>query len=231
MKSLLKLLLPLSLVSGLMAEVETFYADAKVGASQGSTVLEAGKGYRIVISGTWSKWADQNVCGGTPEDTVRFPSEDTENGKAYMDPAFIFAYPVKSSFCSDVEHDLPVPSSLLYWNGTDWVAFNPSLNEYRNDHTYEYIVEGIGEALQLRFPDNLLEDNYGQLKIEIFESPSIGVSYYTHNKVKLDFLGVLQASEDGEEWTDLSPQPESPIVISAEEKESNTGSLYRVRRP
>lgn len=227
MKFLLKLLLPLSLINGLTAQVDTFYADSLAGTSQGNTVLETGKNYRIVISGTWSRWADQNLCSGTPEGGVFFPSENSDNGKGYIDPSFIFAYPAKSSYCLGKALQLPASHPLNYWNGAEWADLIPITNEYREDHTYEYVVAGSGEAFQIRLPDDLLVDNYGQLKVEIHDSPFIALTTYTHENLKLEFVGVLQSSDDGAQWTDLSPQPASPYLISAEKAKP----LLRTRNP
>lgn len=227
MTFLLKLLLPLAVISGLNAQIETFYADSTVETSQGNLVLEESKTYRVVITGTWSKWEDQNACGGTPENEIFFPSEDVNNGKAYMDASFIFAYPVKSSLCSEDNPKLPVSSYLRYRNGDAWENLVPSLDKYRPDHTYEYLVDGHNQTLQIRLPDSILGDNYGQLKVQIYESPTLGITYHTHESLRLDFLGILQSSEDGVHWTDLSPQPESPYLISAEESRP----FLRSRKP
>ncbi|MBC2606673.1 hypothetical protein [Pelagicoccus albus] len=226
MKFILKLLLPLSFVNVLVAQVETFFFDTPLAATESSTVLETGTSYRVLITGTWSVWKDQNTCGGTPETSVMYPTEGSKNGKAYADAGYIFAYPEESGLCGDDEIQIPAATGLIFWDGSEWTPLRPSLDEYRNDHTYEYIIVGAGETFQIQTQDDIPEDNYGQLKIEIFVAPSAGIYSSKSDNVKIDFVGVLQTSEDGEQWEDISPQPESPYLISEPEEKA----LFRVRK-
>ena len=88
--------------------------------------------------------------------------------------------------------------------------------------SFGFDLDNLGELIS----EN--EDHGDHLEITIIYSTNCRITLLPADQVQVDFLGVLQSSIDLETWTDVDPQPQTPMVVSKNDLES-TGVFYRSR--
>lgn len=143
--------------------------------------LPSGALYIAEARGTVSFWKKRNwnknnqepiwntVCGA-PTPDVLFSSPDSGDGKAGVDPEFIFARPWTTSACGATA--LPARWNNFQVNvGNGWAhpipaggrPTAPSAN-----HKYSYPLIGTGARARFRIEDKpRTNDNYGQFRVKI----------------------------------------------------------------
>lgn len=149
--------------------LDSFYVDAASPGAQSAVVLDAGRAYLLVVSGTYSVWSGpfwNRTCSGIAERVPLYPSRRA-TGPVGMDPAFRIAIPAHArDLCGE-----SVPSARPGWEyvidqSDDWTAA-PQPSRYRTDHAYTYRIRGAGHPLRA-WDRAERSDNYGQLRVEVY---------------------------------------------------------------
>jgi len=151
-----------------------FFYDTVDRSSTSYVVLDEGQKYRIVMSGTYSlwvpeQWTDQGVCiRGKSELRPMFPSPRKTNGWVGADPYYRFARPFYGP-CQKLLDPGETISAMMFSldGGKNYSIPIPMIPEYREDHTYTYVVIGQGYPLKVKLDDAVLDDNYGQIFVII----------------------------------------------------------------
>lgn len=158
--------------------LDAFFFDTFDKASTSKVVLERDQQYWVILSGTYShwfseQWSKYGVCWGTAEPLPMFPSPNRKNGQVGADPYYRFAHPNRVGDCENGKtQGTPGPLNEVLISldgGAHFAAFIPTIQQYREDHTYIYAVKGQGDQLIIRHGDSYLDDNYGQIFIVIEE--------------------------------------------------------------
>jgi hypothetical protein len=158
---------------------ETFYLDTRNISAVSNLILNYGRPYRITMTGTYSyyeanHWEIIGLCNGESEPEPLIASPGVTNGQVGADPEYRFAHPKGSGGC--INGELLNPDDRISWivfslkdgkDGGDLFNPDPINNGYRNDHTYEYSILGLGFPLTVELFDDPYDDNYGQIKITI----------------------------------------------------------------
>ena len=143
---------------------------AEIPRTTSQIVLESGRHYMIIISGTYARWPDEAWTTPFAESSPMFPSPTGQNGSVGEDAEFLFAIPDGYPITPLPEVPTPTGAILITLDGgSSWlnkVDCRPNDN-YRGGHTYNYVVEGQGEPFVAYFLDSNYIDNYGMLKIKI----------------------------------------------------------------
>lgn len=158
--------------------LDVFFFDTFDKASTSKVVLERGQQYWVILSGTYSHWVSEQwskygVCWGSAEPLPMFPSPNRTNGQVGADPYYRFAHPNRVGDCENGKtQGVPGPLNEVLISvdgGAHFAAFIPTIQQYREDHTYIYAVEGQGYQLIIKHADSYPDDNYGQIFIVIEE--------------------------------------------------------------
>jgi hypothetical protein len=124
-------------------------------------ILENGKTYRIVCSGTYTiwwnaAWLDGECPGGAYD------------GFSH-DSFWMYAMPASEPSCGQYPLPLRDNSVMLRLDGVTQAPLSTYYSgPYRTDHRYEIWVEGRGGQLEIKISDNYSPDNFGDLYMEIY---------------------------------------------------------------
>lgn len=132
-------------------------------------VLESGKYYMVTISGTYSWFANEYWTTPLAEPQPMFLSSGVPNGKVGQDTEFFFAFPAG---WPNPEDPLPCSTQSVQVSldcGVNWVDKTEyrSNDNYKEEHSYNYVFKGQGYPFTVLIGDQNYNDNYGMLKIKI----------------------------------------------------------------
>ncbi len=154
----------------LLQPLDAFFYDTVDQSAASNVVLKIRHKYRIIMSGTYSlwgpqQWTDQGVCiQGDSELHPMFPSAGKTNGRVGADPYYHFARPFYGP-CQKPRDPSETISAMMFSldGGSNYSIPTPVIAEYRDDHTYRYVVTGRDFPLRVKLDDAVLADNYGQI--------------------------------------------------------------------
>ena len=135
-------------------------------------VLENGKRYMIMLSGTFSVWTPGTwtsaPIAGMPEPAPMYESPSTSNGYVGWDPEYFFAWPAGAG---SAPGPLPGHQSAIQMSldGVTWSHIEPVSKNYKDSHSYNYLVTGQGHPLKIFLDDGNFRDNYGILQCKIHQ--------------------------------------------------------------
>lgn len=149
--------------------------------------LVPGAVYMISIDGTYSFWAPRlwtgALCNASSEPHPIHPSPGVPNGRAGVDPEFVFSAPkgVTSNCSANPLHS----TALQMDTGTGFRHVEPVGGPAARPtaaHKYTYLVKGAGDPAVFRFQvrDGRTSENYGRLRISlrrVVRCPSEWVAY------------------------------------------------------
>jgi hypothetical protein len=164
--------------------VDTYNATHPLGATAGSfwvtdiehtsAILQAGSVYLVTVQGAVSLWAPNlwTDAGwyyfGVPGSIPAYPTPGITNGKTGWDFEYLFAYMSRSNLGNGIT--LPydyAKQNVSIDGGITW--FDPALiggQSYRSSHVYQFVVEGKGKQMYVRFCDTgPTTDNYGRFYV------------------------------------------------------------------
>ncbi len=153
---------------------ESFFYNTEKPSASSKKVLTQGSTYRVTLAGTYSmwvkeQWTDAGVCiRGDYEIAPIFPTVGKVNGPVGADAYARFARPFYGPCATTYEPGETV-SQIQFSSdgGATYKLAVPYSAQYRQDHTYTYVVNGHGYPLFIRLDDGVLEDNYGQILVLI----------------------------------------------------------------
>ena len=142
--------------------------------------LKSGKQYKIIVTGTWSRWGASywqtlptgwSTCG-TPERFAQIPSLVAPFGKVSSDAETNFAKLDYQPNCASTSVNSTIGATTSFEINLGSGFYHPSavggpFTTPAPGHVYTYRVTGQGSKPQFRVVDQNTQDNYGQLAIAI----------------------------------------------------------------
>lgn len=154
--------------------LDSFFYDTADESAASKVVLQYGKTYWIILSGTFSVWYSGQwalgMCWGTSEPRPMFPSLNKSNGRVGEDPFYAFGHPNQGGGCVNgklVNASAGLSKIMLSVDEENFFIVNPTVNGYREDHTYLFSRVGQGHPLAIKLDDTPLSDNYGQIFVVV----------------------------------------------------------------
>jgi hypothetical protein len=151
---------------------ELLWLDTRSSAAiRSEMVLKRGEAYRLTMQGSYSVWkfTVPGKKSGSPEPTPMFPSTTGDNKQVGVDPEFVFAWPKGSGFerspAAGPHRNSGIQVSLD--GGKTWKHPASTASFNATEHKYTYEVAGDDNALQVRFIDKPMGDNYGRVQIAV----------------------------------------------------------------
>lgn len=152
--------------------IDSFWVDSKVqGGASSSAVLDAGRSYKLVITGN-ARGIDGTFSYGAP-DTILFPSPGESAEPAQAD--------AETGYASQSDVPLPIHQNTAEFafhinSGSGWAHVEPVGGPFTapsEGHAYSYLVTGEGATVGARYFDEpsgfpAYDDNNGMFRVDVY---------------------------------------------------------------